>query len=69
MLNEARHANCIAVDGPVRCLCLDQPRFALLLGGAVQDELVQRMRTRILQSVPLLAKLPEDQLTTLARPF
>jgi CRP-like cAMP-binding protein len=64
MLNETRHANCIAV-GPVRCLTLDRVKFDLLL-GPVQELLIKRMRIRILQSVPLLSRLPENKLTKLA---
>jgi len=64
MLNDTRHANCIAV-GKVKCLCLDRVKFDMLL-GTVQDVLAKRMRTRILQSVPLLSKLPEGKLVKLA---
>ena len=64
MLNETRHANCIAV-GPVRCLTLDRVKFDLLL-GPVQELLIKRMRIRILQSVPLLARLAEPKLVKLA---
>ena len=64
MLNETRHANVIAVS-QVKCLTLDREKFNLLL-GPVQDILAKRMRTRILQSVPLLSKLPEGKLTKLA---
>jgi len=64
MLNDTRHANCIAV-GKVKCLCLDRVKFDMLL-GTVQDVLAKRMRTRILQSVPLLSKLPESKLVKLA---
>lgn len=64
MLNDTRHANCIAV-GRVKCLYLERQKFALLL-GSVQDVLAKRMRVRILQSVPLLAKLPENKLVKLS---
>eukprot|EP01039_Chlorochromonas_danica_P001087 gene1087-1177_t len=64
MLNDTRHANCIAV-GKVKCLTLERQKFALLL-GSVQDLLARRMRVRILQSVPLLAKLPEAKLVKLS---
>ena len=64
MLNETRHANVIAIS-QVKCLTLDREKFNLLL-GPVQDILAKRMRTRILQSVPLLSKLPEGKLTKLA---
>eukprot|EP00981_Chlorochromonas_danica_P005254 scaffold1052_cov225-Ochromonas_danica.AAC.1 len=64
MLNDTRHANCIAV-GKVKCLTLERQKFALLL-GSVQDLLARRMRMRILQSVPLLAKLPEAKLVKLS---
>ncbi|RYG66653.1 cyclic nucleotide-binding domain-containing protein, partial [archaeon] len=64
MLNDTRHANCIAM-GKVRCLTLEKQKFALLL-GSVQDVLAKRMRIRILQSVPLLAKLPEPKLIKLS---
>ena len=64
MLNETRHANVIAIS-QVKCLTLDREKFNLLL-GPVQDVLARRMRTRILQSVPLLSKLPEAKLTKLA---
>mmetsp|Transcript_5283 Transcript_5283/g.5782 ORF Transcript_5283/g.5782 Transcript_5283/m.5782 type:complete len:820 (-) Transcript_5283:366-2825(-) len=64
MLNDTRHANCIAL-GKVRCLTLERQKFALLL-GSVQDVLAKRMRIRILQSVPLLSKLPENKLMKLS---
>jgi cGMP-dependent protein kinase len=64
MLNDTRHANCIAV-GKVRCLTLDRVKFGMLL-GSVQEVLAKRMRVRILQSVPLLAKLPEAKLIKLS---
>lgn len=65
MLNETRHANCIAVSNTVRCLSLDRERFGVLL-GPVQELLIARMRTRILQSVPLLSKLSEAKLSKLS---
>jgi serine/threonine protein kinase len=64
MLNDTRHANCIAV-GKVRCLTLERTKFQLLL-GSVQEVLAKRMRVRILQSVPLLSKLPESKLIKLS---
>lgn len=64
MLNDTRHANCIAV-GRVRCLTLDRVKFGMLL-GSVQEVLAKRMRVRILQSVPLLSKLPEPKLIKLS---
>ena len=64
MLNEMRHANCIA-HGTVRCLTLDRIRFDVLL-GSVQELLIKRMRIRILQSVPILSKLSENKLIKLA---
>lgn len=64
MLNETRHANCIAV-GDVSCYTLDRAKFNVLL-GSVQDLLARRMRIRILQSVPLLAKLSESKLARLS---
>lgn len=64
MLNETRHANCIA-SGKVSCLSLDRNKFYMLL-GSVQDVLAKRMRIRILQSVPLLQKLPDAKLSKLA---
>ena len=47
MLNDTRHANCIAV-GKVRCLSLSRKKFDILL-GSVQDVLARKMRIRILQ--------------------
>ena len=64
MLNETRHANCIAV-GETKCFTLDRSKFNVLL-GSVQDLLQRRMRIRILQSVPLLSKLPESKLARLS---
>jgi serine/threonine protein kinase/CRP-like cAMP-binding protein len=64
MLNDTRHANCIAV-GKVRCLSLSRKKFDILL-GSVQDLLARKMRIRILQSVPLLSKLPEHKLMRLS---
>jgi CRP-like cAMP-binding protein/serine/threonine protein kinase len=64
MLNEKRLASCTAI-GHVRLLSLTREHFNLLL-GSVQDVLASRMRIRILQSVPLLAKMPEVKLVRLA---
>lgn len=64
MLNETRHANCVAI-GKVTALSLSRDKFRLLL-GSVLEVLAKRMRIRILQSVPLLAKLGEDKLGRLA---
>lgn len=64
MLNDARHANCISV-GKTRCLSLSRKKFDILL-GSVQELLARKMRIRILQSVPLLAKLPESKLMRLS---
>jgi len=65
MLNETRHANVYATDKTVKVLTLDKDKFELLLGD-VQELLAKRMRIRILQSVPLLAKLPEVKLAKLS---
>lgn len=40
--------------------------FLTVLLGPIQDTLAQKMRIRILQSVPLLAKLSENKLSKLA---
>ena len=64
MLNERRHANCIAVTF-VKCLSLNRAKFDMLMGQARQL-MAKRMRVRILQSVPLLAKLSENKLLELA---
>lgn len=64
MLNDTRHANCIA-QGKVKCLSLERVKFDMLL-GSVQEVLAKRMRIRILQSVPLLSKLPESKLVKLS---
>lgn len=65
MLDETRHANCIAVGGVVKCLTLDRVKFDILL-GPVLELLTKRMRIRILQSVPLLSRLAEPKLIKLA---
>ena len=64
MLNEMRHANCIAVTS-VKCLSLSREKFDILM-GQVRQLMARRMRIRILQSVPLLAKLTEIKLLKLA---
>jgi len=64
MLNDHRHANCIA-RGRVKTLSLDRVKFDMLM-GSVQDVLAKKMRIRILQSVPLLSKLPENKLIKLS---
>ena len=64
MLEETRHASVIAIDN-CKVLSLDKDKFDLLLGD-VHELLAKRMRIRILQSVPLLAKLPEVKLVKLA---
>ena len=48
ILNEARHANCIAAT-QVKCLSLNSQKFDLLLGEA-RTSMARRMRIRILQS-------------------
>eukprot|EP00968_Pinguiococcus_pyrenoidosus_P000781 scaffold47_cov258-Pinguiococcus_pyrenoidosus.AAC.108 len=65
MLDEPRHANCIAVDGPVVCLTLNKKQFVELL-GPVQQVLSRMMRIRILKSVPLLSSLTDNKLDILA---
>ncbi|KAG5180035.1 putative cGMP-dependent protein kinase [Tribonema minus] len=65
MLEEPRAANCIAKDRPVRCLMLDRAKFFALL-GPLQTVLQNNMRLRILKSVPLLAKLTDPELSSVA---
>ncbi len=64
MLNDKRHANCIA-QGKVKCFTLTREKFDLLL-GPVQEMLARKMRIRILQSVPILSRLSEAKLIKLA---
>ena len=64
MLNEKRHANCIAMTA-VKCLSLSREKFDMLMGQA-RHLMAKRMRVRILQSVPLLAKLSENKLLELS---
>mmetsp|Transcript_9580 Transcript_9580/g.11597 ORF Transcript_9580/g.11597 Transcript_9580/m.11597 type:complete len:772 (+) Transcript_9580:51-2366(+) len=68
MLNEPRHANCIAVGGQVTCFVLSRDNFMLILGGMdkITQTLAQQMRIRILKSVPLLAMLTDDELIQVA---
>mmetsp|Transcript_19753 Transcript_19753/g.44798 ORF Transcript_19753/g.44798 Transcript_19753/m.44798 type:complete len:598 (-) Transcript_19753:55-1848(-) len=68
MLNEPRHANCIAFGGPVTCFVLSRENFMLILGGMdkITQTLAQQMRIRILKSVPLLAMLTDDELIQVA---
>ena len=68
MLNEPRHANCIATGGPVTCFVLSRENFMLILGGMDQitQTLAQQMRIRILKSVPLLAMLTDKELIQVA---
>ncbi|KAG5187649.1 putative cGMP-dependent protein kinase [Tribonema minus] len=65
MLEEPRAANCIAEGGPVRCLSLDRSKFFALL-GPLQNVLQGNMRLRILKSVPLLTKLTDMELSSVA---
>ncbi|CBN75351.1 conserved unknown protein [Ectocarpus siliculosus] len=65
MLDEPRAANCIAVQGNVKCLSLDRTRFSNLL-GPIYSILQQNMRLRILKGVPLLSKLTEQKLCRMA---
>lgn len=62
MLDEPRHANCIAVNGPVKALKLSKNDF-LSMFGPLQALLEKQMRLRILKSVPLLAILSDDELS------
>ena len=64
MLDEPRHANCIAQTNCI-CLTLDAEQFAELL-APVQSLLSRMMRIRILKSVPLLSRLTENELDILA---
>lgn len=64
MLNETRHATCTSI-GATKCLFLDKIKFYQLLGN-IQEVLVQRMRIRILKSVPLLSGLSDDKLAKLS---
>ena len=68
MLNEPRHANCIATGGPVTCYVLSRNNFMLILGGMdrITQNLAQQMRIRILKSVPLLAMLTDRELIGVA---
>lgn len=66
MLDEPRHANCIAVMGDVTCLKLSKNDF-LSMFGPLQALLEKQMRLRILKSVPLLAILNNDELAKVAK--
>ncbi len=65
MLEEPRAAHCIAVTGPVSCLCLSRIEFFTLL-GPIQNVLQNNMRVRILKSVPLLSSLTDVELCRIA---
>jgi serine/threonine protein kinase/CRP-like cAMP-binding protein len=60
LLDEPRHANCIAV-GNVEVMSLEKDNFVKLL-GPVKDILARQMRIRVLKSVPLLARLSDMEL-------
>jgi len=60
LLDEPRHANCIAV-GNVEVMSLEKDNFVKLL-GPVKDILNRQMRIRVLKSVPLLARLTDMEL-------
>jgi len=66
MLDEPRHANCIAVSPRVTCFKLSKEDFMSMF-GPLQDLLEKQMRLRILRSVPLLAVLSDDELSKVAR--
>ena len=63
LLDEPRHANCIAEEDVV-CYTLERGHFINLF-GSLQSLLAERMRIRVLQSVPLLSKLKESILLKL----
>ncbi len=65
MLEEPRAAHCIAINGPVSCLCLSRAEFFSLL-GPIQNVLQNNMRLRILKSVPLLSTLTDADLCRIA---
>jgi CRP-like cAMP-binding protein len=65
MLDEPRHANCIAVGNAV-CFKLAKNDF-LSMFGPLQALLEKQMRLRILKSVPLLAILSNDELSKVAK--
>jgi CRP-like cAMP-binding protein len=66
MLDEPRHANCIAVNGDAVCFKLSKSDF-LSMFGPLQALLEKQMRLRILKSVPLLAMLSDDELGKVAK--
>lgn len=66
MLDEPRHANCIAVNGEAVCFKLSKVDF-LSMFGPLQALLEKQMRLRILKSVPLLAMLSDDELSKVAK--
>ena len=65
LTDEPRRASCIA-EGHVRALCLSRQNFKLLL-GPINVVLEQRMRIRILQSVPILQSIPEANLLLMSQ--
>lgn len=62
MLDEPRHANCIAVSRTVTCFKLSKADFMNMF-GPLQALLEKQMRLRILRSVPLLSVLNDDELS------
>ena len=65
LTDEPRRASCIA-DGHVRCLSLSRENFKLML-GPINVVLEQRMRIRILQSVPILQSIAESKLLLMSQ--
>ena len=66
MLDEPRHANCIAMTSATECFKLAKNDF-LSMFGPLQALLEKQMRLRILRSVPLLASLSNGELSKVAK--
>ena len=64
-LSNGAYKNCYVAYGNVNILYLEQPQFESMLGH-LRDALSSYMRMRLLQSVPLLCRLPEPKLSQLS---
>ena len=66
LTDEPRRASCIADTDQVSCLSLSRQNFKLML-GPINVVLEQRMRIRILQSVPILNAISENKLLLMSQ--
>jgi CRP-like cAMP-binding protein len=66
LLDEPRHANCIANSSIVRCYTLDRQQFISLL-GPLRELLDRQVKVRVLKCIPMLSQLQDMDLDIISR--